>query len=74
MENMLTTTVYSFTKDRSYEVCVSSDYLCPGDKVLFIDDFLAMVMRQRNHRPGTKGRSRTCGYGIFDREVIPAWW
>ena len=41
MENMLTTTVYSFTKDRSYEVCVSSDYLCPGDKVLFIDDFLA---------------------------------
>lgn len=47
MENMLTTTVYSFTKDRSYEVCVSSDYLCPGDKVLFIDDFLAMVMRQK---------------------------
>lgn len=41
MERMLTTTVYSFTKDRTYEVCVSSDYLCPGDNVLFIDDFLA---------------------------------
>ena len=41
MENMLTTTVYSFTKDRNYDVCVSGDYLCPGDKVLFIDDFLA---------------------------------
>ena len=41
MENMLTTTVYSFTKDRTYDVCVSKDYLCPGDKVLFIDDFLA---------------------------------
>lgn len=41
MENMLTTTVYSFTKDRSYDVCVSSDYLCAGDRVLFIDDFLA---------------------------------
>ena len=41
MENMLTTTVYSFTKDRSYDVCVSRDYLCEGDKVLFIDDFLA---------------------------------
>lgn len=41
MENMITTTVYSFTKDRNYDVCVSSDYLCPGDKVLFIDDFLA---------------------------------
>ena len=41
MENMLVTSVYSFTKDRSYDVCVSSDYLCKGDKVLFIDDFLA---------------------------------
>ena len=41
MENMLTTTVYSFTKDRNYDVCVGGDYLCPGDKVLFIDDFLA---------------------------------
>ena len=41
MENMLVTEVYSFTKNRSYNVCVSKDYLCPGDKVLFIDDFLA---------------------------------
>ena len=41
MENMLSTKVYSFTKDRTYDVCVSRDYLCPGDKVLFIDDFLA---------------------------------
>lgn len=41
MENMLTTSVYSFTKQRSYEVCVSKDFLQPGDKVLFIDDFLA---------------------------------
>ena len=41
MENMLTTTVFSFTKNRSHEVCVSKDFLCPGDKVLFIDDSLA---------------------------------
>ena len=41
MENMLTTSVYSFTKDRTYDVCVSRDYLHEGDKVLFIDDFLA---------------------------------
>lgn len=41
MERMLRTEVFSFTKQRSYDVCVSSDYLCPGDKVLFIDDFLA---------------------------------
>ena len=41
MENMLTTKVYSFTKVRTDDVCVSRDYLCPGEKVLFIDDFLA---------------------------------
>ena len=41
MENMLVTEVFSFTKNQSYTVCVSKDYLLPGDKVLFIDDFLA---------------------------------
>ena len=41
MENMLATQVYSFTKDRTYDVCMSKDFLSPGDKVLFIDDFLA---------------------------------
>ena len=38
---MLVTSVYSFTKNRSYDVCVSKDFLCKGDRVLFIDDFLA---------------------------------
>ena len=41
MENMLVAEVYSFTKGTTYTVCVSKDYLLPGDKVLFIDDFLA---------------------------------
>ena len=41
MENMLVTSVYSFTKQRSYDVCVSKDFLAPGDQVLFIDDFPA---------------------------------
>lgn len=41
MENMLATEVYSFTKNKSYSVCVSADYLCAEDRVLFIDDFLA---------------------------------
>ncbi|MBR5532315.1 MAG: xanthine phosphoribosyltransferase [Bacteroidales bacterium] len=41
MENMLTAEVYSFTKNKTYSVCVSSDYLCKDDRVLFIDDFLA---------------------------------
>ncbi len=41
MENMLTSVVHSFTKDRSYTVCISADYLTAQDHVLFIDDFLA---------------------------------
>ena len=41
LENMLVTEVFSFTKNHTYTVCVSKDYLLPGDKVLFIDDFLA---------------------------------
>lgn len=41
MENMVATTVYSFTKDREYTVCVSRDFLNENDKVVFIDDFLA---------------------------------
>ena len=41
MENMLATKVYSFTKNREYDVCVSRDFLCEGDRVLFSDDFLA---------------------------------
>ena len=41
MENMLVTEVFSFTKNQPYTICVSKDYLQPGDKVLFIDDFLA---------------------------------
>lgn len=41
MENMLTTTVHSFTKDRDYTVCISNNFLTTEDHVLFIDDFLA---------------------------------
>lgn len=41
MENMLTTVVHSFTKDRDYTVCISNNFLTPDDHILFIDDFLA---------------------------------
>ena len=41
MENMLSTRVFSFTKQREYHVVISKDYLTPKDKVLFVDDFLA---------------------------------
>ena len=38
---MLCTEVTSFTKQRSYNVVISKEYLKKGDRVLFIDDFLA---------------------------------
>lgn len=41
MENMLTSVVHSFTKNRDYTVCISNNFLNANDKVLFIDDFLA---------------------------------
>lgn len=41
MENILSTTIHSFTKDRSYDVIISSNFLTPEDNVLFVDDFLA---------------------------------
>jgi len=41
MDNMLTTTIHSFTKDRDYTVCISNSFLTEDDHILFIDDFLA---------------------------------
>mgnify|MGYP003424366161 FL=1 len=41
MDNMLSTRVFSFTKQREYHVVISKDYLTPNDKVIFVDDFLA---------------------------------
>ena len=41
MDNILSTTVFSFTKQREYNVVISKDYLTPQYKVVFIDDFLA---------------------------------
>ena len=41
MAHMLSARVFSFTKEREYDICLSRDFLTPGDRVLFIDDFLA---------------------------------
>lgn len=41
MANCLHTKVFSFTKGREYDICVSAEYLGQGDRILFIDDFLA---------------------------------
>lgn len=41
MNDMYTTTISSFTKQRDYTVVISKEYLTSDDHVLFIDDFLA---------------------------------
>lgn len=41
LTNMIAAKVYSFTKDITYDVCVSKDFLTEKDTVVFIDDFLA---------------------------------
>ncbi len=41
MKNYLSTSVHSFTKDRDYEIAISSEFIGPDDNILFIDDFLA---------------------------------
>lgn len=41
MMNPITATVHSFTKNKTYTVCMDKGYLNENDKVLFIDDFLA---------------------------------
>jgi len=41
MVDMYVSQVHSFTKNRTYDICVSKEFLTPSDNVLFIDDFLA---------------------------------
>lgn len=41
MDNMYSTKIHSFTKQRDYNVVIAKEYLSPDDRVLFIDDFLA---------------------------------
>lgn len=41
LDNVYSEQVYSFTKDRTYDVCVNKQFLNENDNVLFIDDFLA---------------------------------
>ena len=41
LDNMISTSVHSFTKGVDYQVVVSRDFLNADDNVVFIDDFLA---------------------------------
>ncbi len=40
-DDTLQTQVHSFTKNSDYQLTIKKKYICPGDRVLVIDDFLA---------------------------------
>lgn len=40
-EKLYSAPVHSFTRQETYQVSISQNYLGPGDKVLIVDDFLA---------------------------------
>lgn len=41
MEDFYVADVYSFTKNKTYTICLSKEYINENDHILFIDDFLA---------------------------------
>lgn len=41
MDGIVKSEVFSFTKSRSYNICLCEDYLQKGERCLFVDDFLA---------------------------------
>jgi len=42
MGDFYTANVFSFTKNKDYTICVAKEFLKPTDRVLIVDDFLAM--------------------------------
>ena len=72
IQNALSTTVHSFTKDRDYEVVISADFLTPNDNVLFVDDFLRKC-RIRHSRPHRAIRSKIGRHGVHYRKSLPKW-
>lgn len=66
MEKMFVSSVYSFTKERRYDVCVSEDYLSSDDNVIFIDDFLA----NGNAALGVKDLIDQAGANLFGMGFI----
>jgi len=40
--NILTSKVFSYTHQQTYDIMVSGDYIKSGDTILIVDDFLAM--------------------------------
>ncbi|MBA5850212.1 xanthine phosphoribosyltransferase [Clostridium sp. cel8] len=64
-DDVYQTTVHSFTKDSDYELTLSQKYICPEDKILIIDDFLANgEAAQGAARLIEKAGAKVAGIGI----------
>lgn len=42
MDDFYTTKVFSFTKNKEYTICIGKEFLGKEDRILIVDDFLAM--------------------------------
>ena len=65
MDGMLISEVHSFTKDRTYTVCISRNFLTPSDRVIFIDDFLAL-------RKASRAAATACGRWATTSRASPS--
>ena len=73
MENMLSTVVHSFTKDRDYTVCISNNFLTPE-----VISCLSMIswLTETPLWEWSSWRSigsRDRGYGFYYREGVSRW-
>ena len=71
MQNALVSKVHSFTKDRDYTVCISSDFLCKGDRIVIVDDFLAYGNAARGLIDlAQQAGAEIAGFGIIIEKVF----
>ena len=71
MQNALVSKVHSFTKDRDYTVCISSDFLGKGDRIVRVDDFLAYGTAARGLIDlAQQAGAEIAGFGIIIEKVF----
>lgn len=65
VNDLITASVYSFTKEETNEISISTKYLSENDKVLIIDDFLANGQAALGLAElATKAKATVAGFGI----------
>ena len=71
MQHALVSKVHSFTKDRDYTVCISSDFLGKGDRIVIVDDFLAYGNAARGLIDlAQQAGAEIAGFGIIIEKVF----